>query len=107
MNVALSGPAVNRPRTHLRNHAAGPAHDYAPPTGAAILAAASTSRILMAMSNESHPIDPRVRIGHVHLKVANLDRSLQFYRDVLGFKLQQRFGTQAAFYLCGRLTIII
>lgn len=47
------------------------------------------------MSNKS--IDPRVRIGHVHLKVADLDRALQFYCDVLGFELQQRLGTQAAF----------
>jgi catechol 2,3-dioxygenase len=51
------------------------------------------------MSNPS--IDPRVRIGHVHLKVADLERALQFYRDVLGFELQQRFGTQAAFISAG------
>ena len=51
------------------------------------------------MSNQ--PIDPRVRIGHVHLKVADLERALQFYRDVLGFELQQRFGTQAAFISAG------
>ena len=37
-------------------------------------------------------IDPRVDIGHVHLKVADVDRSLAFYRDVLGFELQQRWG---------------
>lgn len=36
-------------------------------------------------------------IGHVHLKVADLERSLAFYRDVLGFEVTQRFGTQAAF----------
>jgi catechol 2,3-dioxygenase len=46
-------------------------------------------------------IDPRVDIGHVHLKVADLDRSLAFYRDVLGFELQQRFGDQAAFVSAG------
>ena len=51
------------------------------------------------MSNPS--IDPRVRIGHVHLKVADLERALKFYRDVLGFELQQRFGTQAAFVSAG------
>ena len=51
------------------------------------------------MSNE--PIDPRVRIGHVHLKVADLGRALQFYCEVLGFELQQRFGTQAAFVSAG------
>ena len=41
------------------------------------------------------------RIGHVHLKVADLDRALGFYRDVLGFELMQRFGTQAAFISAG------
>ncbi len=43
------------------------------------------------------PIDAKVRIGHVHLKVADLERALTFYRDVLGFELTQRFGSQAAF----------
>ena len=47
------------------------------------------------------PIDPRVRIGHVHLKVADLERSLRFWCDVLGFELQQRFGSQAAFISAG------
>src|SRR5579862_8467198 len=46
-------------------------------------------------------IDPRVDIGHVHLKVSDLDRSLGFYRDVLGFELQQRYGDQAAFISAG------
>jgi len=46
-------------------------------------------------------LDPRVGIGHVHLKVADLDRSIAFYRDVLGFELQQRFGSQAAFLSAG------
>jgi catechol 2,3-dioxygenase len=46
-------------------------------------------------------IHPGVRIGHVHLKVADLDRALKFYCDVLGFQLQQRFGTQAAFVSAG------
>ena len=49
----------------------------------------------------SQPIDPRVAIGHVHLKVADLDRALKFYRGVLGFELQQRFGSQAAFISAG------
>jgi catechol 2,3-dioxygenase-like lactoylglutathione lyase family enzyme len=43
-----------------------------------------------------------VRIRHAHLKVADLDRPLAFYRDVLGFELTQRYGDQAAF-LSGRL----
>lgn len=47
------------------------------------------------------PIDPGVRIGHVHLKVANLERSLQFYCGVLGFELTQRYGSQAAFVSAG------
>jgi catechol 2,3-dioxygenase len=47
------------------------------------------------------PIDPRVLIGHVHLKVADLERSLDFYCGVLGFELQQRFGSQAAFISAG------
>src|SRR5213596_3075515 len=46
-------------------------------------------------------IDPRVNIGHVHLKVSDIDRALAFYRDVLGFELQQRFGDQAAFISAG------
>src|SRR4051812_22708169 len=53
-------------------------------------------------SNEiSRPIDPLVRIGHVHLKVADLERSLRFYCGVLGFELMQRYGTQAAFVSAG------
>ncbi len=46
-------------------------------------------------------IAPHVRIGHVHLKVADLERALGFYRDVLGFQLTQRFGTSAAFLSAG------
>ncbi len=46
-------------------------------------------------------VDPRVQIGHVHLKVADLDRALAFYRDVLGLELQQRLGDQAAFVSAG------
>jgi catechol 2,3-dioxygenase len=47
------------------------------------------------------PIDPRVDIGHVHLKVADIERSLDFYCGVLGFELQQRMGGQAAFVSAG------
>ncbi len=46
-------------------------------------------------------IHPGVRIGHVHLKVADLDRALAFYSGVLGFELQQRMGKQAAFLSAG------
>jgi catechol 2,3-dioxygenase len=47
------------------------------------------------------PIDPRVDIGHVHLKVADIERSLAFYTGVLGFELQQRLGDEAAFISAG------
>jgi catechol 2,3-dioxygenase len=46
-------------------------------------------------------MDPRVDIGHVHLKVADIDRALAFYRDVLGFDVTQRMGDQAAFISAG------
>ena len=46
-------------------------------------------------------IDPRTDIGHVHLKVADLDRAIGFYRDVIGFQLTQRLGDQAAFLSAG------
>jgi catechol 2,3-dioxygenase len=47
------------------------------------------------------PIDPGARIGHVHLKVADLERALAFYCGVLGFELTQRFGGDAAFVSAG------
>ena len=47
------------------------------------------------------PIHPATRVGHVHLKVADLERALGFYRDVLGFELTQRFGASAAFLAAG------
>jgi catechol 2,3-dioxygenase len=46
-------------------------------------------------------IDPRVDIGHVHLKVSDLERGIAFYRDVLGFELMHRYGDQAAFLSAG------
>jgi catechol 2,3-dioxygenase len=49
----------------------------------------------------SPPVHPGTRIGHVHLKVANLDRALRFYCGVLGFALTQRYGSQAAFVSAG------
>ncbi len=45
--------------------------------------------------------DPRTRIGHVHLTVADLDRSLAFYRDVLDFRVTARYGTSAVFLAAG------
>jgi catechol 2,3-dioxygenase len=47
------------------------------------------------------PLDPGVDVGHVHLKVSDIDRALAFYCDVLGFELQQRMGDQAAFVSAG------
>jgi len=53
----------------------------------------------------TEPIDPGVDIGHVHLKVAELDRALRFYRDVLGFELQQQLATRRRFSPPGATTI--
>ncbi len=50
---------------------------------------------------DTPPTHPAVRIGHVHLKVADLERALGFYRDVLGFEVTQRMGRQAAFSSAG------
>jgi len=47
------------------------------------------------------PLDPRVHIGHVHLTVSDLDRSLAFYRDVLGFEVTTRYGREAVFLSAG------
>jgi len=53
------------------------------------------------MTSNDAEIDPRVRVGHVHLKVADLQRALDFYCGVLGFRLMQRYSTQAAFVSAG------
>jgi catechol 2,3-dioxygenase len=59
------------------------------------------------MQTNPKTIHPDVRIGHVHLKVADLDRAIAFYRDVLGFEVTQRYGgtatgqSQAAFLSAG------
>src|SRR4051794_11247954 len=55
----------------------------------------------MPSQDDASPIDPQVRIGHVHLKVADLERSLRFYCGVLGFQITQQYGTQAAFVSAG------
>ncbi len=44
---------------------------------------------------------PETRIGHIHLRVADLERAISFYRDVMGFDLQQKFGRTAAFLSAG------
>ncbi len=56
---------------------------------------------MFAPGKDFHSIDPRVRIGHVHLKVSDLERSLEFYCGVLGFELMQRSGAEAAFISAG------
>ena len=53
------------------------------------------------MTSSARPVVAGTRIGHVHLKVADLERALGFYRDVLGFELMQRYGDQAAFISAG------
>src|SRR4051812_25773965 len=53
------------------------------------------------MSRDPKPIDPRAAIGSVHLKVADLERAVGFYRDALGFSEQGRIGDSAAFLSAG------
>jgi catechol 2,3-dioxygenase len=55
----------------------------------------------LVMNNDPKPIARGTRIGHVHLKVADLERSLRFYCDVLGFEIMQRMGDSAAFISAG------
>jgi len=58
-------------------------------------------RMSTSENRPARPIDSHVRMGHVHLKVADLERAIGFYRDVLGFELMQRMGDQAAFLSAG------
>lgn len=53
------------------------------------------------MSNTDYVVPAQTRIGHVHLKVADLDRALEFYRDLLGFEVTMMYGSQAAFISAG------
>src|ERR1700693_1487001 len=53
------------------------------------------------MGSDMTAIDARTRIGHVHLTVANLERALAFYRDVLGFEITTRYGADAVFLSAG------
>ncbi|KAA0078118.1 VOC family protein [Tardiphaga sp. P9-11] len=53
------------------------------------------------MPDQTRPIPAGTRIGHVHLKVADLERALGFYRDVLGFQVKARYGDQAVFIAAG------
>lgn len=60
-----------------------------------------TTEAISARSPSKNPIHSGTRIGHVHLKVADLERALAFYCGVLGFKVTQRYGTEAAFVAAG------
>src|SRR6188768_2361604 len=62
---------------------------------------ATRSSTIMRTNSPSAPVDAGVLIGHVHLKVADIERSLAFYRDVLGFEVMQRIGDRAAFLSAG------
>ena len=53
------------------------------------------------MNETGAAIDPGTRIGHVHLKVADIERALGFYRDILGFSVTQRYGRDAVFLSAG------
>lgn len=53
------------------------------------------------MQHANYTIPESTRIGHVHLKVSDLDRALAFYRDILGFEEKQRYGSQAVFLSAG------
>lgn len=59
------------------------------------------SKTMPSSTQPGTPVDAGTRIGHVHLKVANLERAIAFYRDVLGFSVTQRYGHQAAFLSAG------
>lgn len=61
----------------------------------------STTRTPREQSLTPNPINPGVCIGHVHLKVSDLDRALAFYCGILGFQLTQRYGDQVAFVSAG------
>lgn len=62
---------------------------------------AASSHATFMNSATPNPIAPGVTIGHVHLKVADLKRSLAFYFGVLGFEITQRYGTQAVYISAG------
>ena len=61
----------------------------------------ATAAPIVPTESPPRPVAAGTRIGHVHLKVADLDRSLAFYSDVLGFEVTQRYGDQAVFLSAG------
>ncbi|GGD91634.1 VOC family protein [Planktosalinus lacus] len=56
----------------------------------------------MSDANQNYVIPPESKIGHVHLKISDLNKSLKFYTGLLGFKLKQKFGEEAAFIAAGK-----
>lgn len=58
-------------------------------------------KTLSDTKKDTYKIPGQTRIGHIHLKVSNLDRALEFYRDLLGFELTTMYGNQAAFLSAG------
>src|SRR5687768_7944131 len=73
------------------------------PRGEQVLSEIAMNAITTTKRVDLEPtvVDPRVRIGHVHLKVADLERSLAFYSNVLGFELTGRLDNEAAFLSAG------
>src|SRR5215510_2941931 len=57
--------------------------------------------VLMKEKDMAYTIPSGTRIGHIHLKVADIERSLKFYRDLLGFEVQQYYGDSAVFISAG------
>lgn len=58
-------------------------------------------RVLENTETQRHKVSAETRIGHVHLKVADIERSLGFYRDILGFEVMQWYGDEAVFLSAG------
>jgi catechol 2,3-dioxygenase len=65
------------------------------------MAGSALTERMQRTEGTGRPIDPGTKIGHVHLKVADIERSLAFYCGVLGFELTQRYGDSAAFFSAG------
>jgi catechol 2,3-dioxygenase len=57
--------------------------------------------MLTALKGSSMSASPSARVGHVHLRVSDLDRAIAFYSDILGFAVTQKYGSQAAFLAAG------
>jgi catechol 2,3-dioxygenase len=88
-------------RLDLESHYGFIFQDQNPPVHGLSLAVGQRARKNDCMPETAEPIDAGVRIGHVHLKVADLERALAFYRGVLGFELTLRYGDSAAFLSAG------